>query len=97
MKYVSRDKLVKMIKATNGSIFSVLFSKTRSNGELRRMNCMLNCKKHLVGTGKAAPESAQLITVYDLTNKGYRSIAIEGLVQAQIGKEVYEVTDVATV
>jgi hypothetical protein len=93
MNYVTRAELIEKIKATNGAIFSVLFLKSRSNNEPRRMNCMLNVKKHLTGTGKAAPESAKVITVYDLVNKGYRSIAHEGLIQAQIGKEVYEVRE----
>jgi len=93
MNYVSRAELIEKIKSTNGAIFSVLFLKSRSNNEPRRMNCMLNVKKHLTGTGKAAPESAKVITVYDLQNKGYRSIAHEGLIQAQIGKEVYEVRE----
>lgn len=95
MQYVTRDELINKIKATNGSIFSVLFRKSRSNDELRRMNCMLNVKKHLTGTGKAVSAEAKVITVYDLVNKGYRSIAHEGLIQAQIGKEVYEVRELA--
>lgn len=96
MQYVSREELINKIKATNGAIFSVLFQKTRSDNALRRMNCMLNVKKHLTGTGKAAPASAKVITVYDLTNKGYRSIAHEGLIQAQINGEIYEVRELAT-
>ena len=93
MQYVSRAELISKIQATNGSIFSVLFLKSRSNNEPRRMNCMLNVTKHLTGTGKAASPAAKVITVYDLANKGYRSIAHEGLIQAQINGEVYEVRE----
>lgn len=93
MKYVTRQELIKKIHETNGAIFSVLFLKSRSTNEPRRMNCMLNVKKHLTGTGKAASPAAKVITVYDLANKGYRSIAHEGLIQAQINGEVYEVKE----
>ena len=91
MEYVTRTQLVEKIKSTNGSIFGVLFEKTRSNGELRRMNCMLNVKKHLTGTGKAVSAAAKVITVYDLVKKGYRSIPHEGILEATINGEVYKV------
>lgn len=96
MHYVTRNELISKIQATNGAIFSVLFLKSRSTNEPRRMNCMLNVKKHITGTGKAAPASAKVITVYDLANRGYRSIAHEGLIQAQINGEVYEVRELVS-
>ena len=93
MKFVSRAKLVDLIKETNGSIFSVMYSATRSDGHMRRVNCRLNVQKYLTGTGKAALESAKVITVYDLGKAGYRSLAHEGLVQATIANEIYEVKE----
>ena len=93
MKFVSRAKLIELIKATNGGIFSVLYTAVRSDGHVRRLNCRLGVTKHLTGTGKAAPESAKVITVYDIAKKNYRSLGLEGLLQATIANEVYEVKE----
>jgi hypothetical protein len=91
MRHVTREQLVQLIKETNGSIFTVLYEKVRSNGEIRKVNCRLNVTKHLKGTGKAASPEAQVITVYDLQKQGYRSLGIEGLIEAQIHGEVYKI------
>lgn len=93
MKFVSRAKLIELIKETNGSIMSILYTSTRSDGHVRRLNCMLNVKKHLTGTGKAASPKAKVITVYDLGKKNYRSLANEGIIQATIANEVYEIKE----
>jgi hypothetical protein len=95
MKIVSRDQMIQKIKATNGQIMSILYRSARGDNHVRRLNCQTNVKKHLVGTGKAAPESAKVITVYDLVVKNYRSLAFEGIIQAQINGEVYEVREPA--
>ena len=93
MKYVTRDQMIQKVRATNGQIMSILYRAARGDNHVRRLNCQTNVKKHLVGTGKAAPESARVITVYDLVVKNYRSLAFEGIIQAQIGGEVYEVKE----
>lgn len=93
MKFVTREQMIQKIKATNGQIMSILYRSARSDNHVRRLNCQTNVKKYLTGRGKAAPESAKLITVYDLANKGYRSIAHEGIIQAQINGEVFEVRE----
>lgn len=97
MKFVTRDQMIQKIKATNGRIMSILYRSARSDNHVRRLNCMLNVRKHLVGTGKAAPESAKVVTVYDLTNQNYRSLAFEGIIQATISGIMYEVKEPATV
>lgn len=91
MKFITRDKLVEMIKATNGSIFTVLYEKVRSNGETRLINCRLYVKKYLNGNGKAASAAAQVITVYDMKKRGYRSLGFEGILEATITKVVYKI------
>jgi hypothetical protein len=93
MKLITRDQMIQKIKATNGQIMSILYRSARGDNHVRRINCMLNCKKHLVGTGKAAPESTQVVTVYDMQKKSYRSLAFEGVIQAEIGKVTYEVRE----
>ena len=97
MKYLTREQMIQKIKATNGQIMSILYRSARSDNHVRRLNCMLNVRKHLVGTGKAAPESAKVVTVYDLTNQNYRSLAFEGIIQATISGTMYEVKEPATV
>lgn len=93
MKYLTREQMIQKIKATNGQIMSILYRSARSDNHVRRLNCMLNVRKHLVGTGKAAPESAKVVTVYDLTNQNYRSLAFEGIIQATISGIMYEVKE----
>ena len=93
MKIVTRDQMIAKIRSTNGQIMSILYRSARSDNHVRRLNCMLNVRKHLVGNGKAALESAKVIIVYDLTNKNYRSLAFEGIIQATISGVVYEVRE----
>ena len=95
MKYVTREQMIEKIRATNGQIMSVLYRSARSDNHVRRLNCQTNVKKYLNGRGKAAPESAKLITVYDLGEKNYRSLAFEGIIQATISGEMYEVRELA--
>lgn len=93
MKKITRDQMIQKIKATNGQIMSILYRSARGDNHVRRLNCKTNVKKHLVGTGKAAPESAKVITVYDLVVEDYRSLAFEGIIQATISGVVYEVRE----
>lgn len=97
MKFITRNQMVEKIKATNGQIMSILYRSARGDNHVRRLNCKTNVTKYLTGTGKAAPASAKVITVYDLVVKNYRSLAFEGIIQAQINGEVYEVKEPATV
>ncbi len=63
----------------DGQIFSVEFIK-RTDGSLRRMVCRLGVKKHLKG-GTAAYDAKEhnLLTVFDMENRGYRSIPVEAV------------------
>jgi len=64
-----------------GRFFTVKFIK-RSNNQKRVMNCRLGVQKHLRGGEKSYSDSEkQLVTVYDLQAKGYRAIALEGLLE----------------
>lgn len=93
MKKITRDQMIQKIKATNGSIFSVLYEKVRSNGEIRKLNCRLGVHKFLTGTGKGASPEAKVVVVYDLQKAGYRSLAFEGVLECQISGEAYKVRD----
>jgi len=93
MQYVSRSKLVELIKETKGAFFSLYFRKRTpdSNGihQIRRMNCSTSVAKHV--KGKPVSASAKLIVVTDMEHHGIRSIPHEGILEATIGGEVYKV------
>ena len=93
MKTVSRNVVVDAIKATNGQMFTVVFKK-RSDGTIRRMNCRLGVKKYLKG-GKSTTQGANVLTVFDVTKGGYRSIPIEGIIQVRCNGTTFEVKDLS--
>lgn len=55
-------------------IFTVTFEK--KDGTLRVLNGRLDVKKHLKGGSKGYDKS-NLLTVYDLKNKGYRTVNLD--------------------
>lgn len=57
-------------------IFSAVF--TKKNGEKRKIHARLNVKKHLKG-GSKGYEKENLLTVFDLLKREYRTINIETL------------------
>jgi hypothetical protein len=56
--------------------FTVVFRK--KDGTLRTMNARLGVKKHLKG-GKKLYDKANLVTVYDITKKGYRTVNLDSV------------------
>lgn len=91
VKYVSRTEAVDLIKNSDGKFMTVLFTK-RTTGELRRMNCRTEVKKHLKGGDSTHTPAHKLVTVYDIPSKGYRSIPQEGILEVTIGGAVYKVS-----
>ncbi len=76
-------------KAETGKIFSISFIK-RTTGELRMMTARLGVKKFLKGGELAySPAKKQLLTVFDMSAKGYRSIPYEGIKQVSIEGQSY--------
>ena len=71
-----------------GTIFSAQF--TKKDGTTRKMLARLGVKKHLKGGTKPFnDEDYNLLTVYDLQKKAYRSINISTLKKLKIrGKEI---------
>ena len=73
----------------DGGIFSVEFIK-RSNGQLRKMVCRLGVKKHLKGGQKAYSTKAHnLLTVFDMENKGYRSIPVDAIQRISVNGQTF--------
>lgn len=68
-----------VVNIPRGQIFSVLFIK-RTNGEARKMVCRRGVRKHAQGGGRAYnPRQHQLLLVYDMQKKAYRTIPLEGI------------------
>ena len=90
-KAIKLAEAAEMIRSSNGAIFGVDFVK-RTTGEVRKMTARLGVKKHLKG-GEAAYDAAakDLIFVYDVAAKGYRSIALDAIKAVRFGGEKYEV------
>lgn len=64
---------------SDGSIFSVEFVR-RTDGKRRKMICRMGVTKHLRGGKKAYnPAAHDLLTVFDMENKGYRSIPVDAI------------------
>ena len=90
-KAIKLAEAAEMIRSSNGAIFGVDFVK-RTTGEVRKMTARLGVKKHLKG-GEAAYDAAakDLIFVYDVAAKGYRSIALDAIKAVRFGGEKYQV------
>jgi hypothetical protein len=92
MKKINRDKVLELIKSSNGQVFSTVFVK--KDGTERSMTCRLGVKKHLTGLGmKYEPVKMGLLPVYDMHSKGYRMINLKTVKALQIDKEFYLVGD----
>lgn len=72
MKHISASrKMAQMIEQSSGKMVSVEF--TKKDGTLRTLNGRLGVTKHLNG-GTRTTDPSQYICIYDVKNKGYRSI-----------------------
>ena len=90
MKLINQLQALDKIKATNGKVFSVIFLK--KDGTNRHMNCRLGVTKYVNGKGlKYDPKDYNLITVFDMTAKGYRMINLETIKTLQIKGEIFTV------
>jgi hypothetical protein len=79
-----------LIKSAKGRIFSATFVK--KNGEVRRMSARTGVKRYVTGTGmKYKPSDYDLVTVFDMQKKLYRSINIGSLMSLTVNGTRYEV------
>lgn len=92
----TKQKVRKVIEATNGRFFRVFFTK-RTNGELRSMTCRTGVKKFINGKGmKFDPANKDLISVWDphkwnpeTGDTGYRFINLRTVAKIKVdGKEI---------
>ena len=89
MNQISKEQAVTMIQDTRGKFFGVEFTKKNSD-EVREMNARIGVSKYVTGEGlKFDPVSKGLIPVYDVINKGYRMINVNGLMRLRTNGETY--------
>ncbi len=69
------------INQTQGKFFTINYRK--ADGTTRKMLARTGVKKGLLGTGKSTP--SHLVSVYDVVNKGYRSINPENVLSFKCG------------
>ena len=70
----------------NGKIFSVLFIK-RSDGTERKMVARTGVKKGVTGRGSSYdPESKNLLTVFDMQKRAFRTIPVENILEVRAKK-----------
>ena len=88
MKTINRTRAKELIKESKGKIFAATFTKV--DGSHRLMNARL--KKYISKTGRKAPYKAEdynLIPIYDMKSKGWRSLNINTLITLSINKTKY--------
>ena len=88
MKTINKHKAKELIKNSKGLIFAATF--TKKDGTHRLMNARL--KKYISKTGRKAPYKAEdynLIPIYDMKLKGWRSLNLNTLLNLSINKTKY--------
>lgn len=90
MNIITIENAAKLIKSTNGRIFSASFVK--KDGSSREMTCRLGVKKHLKG-GELAydPSEYDLMTVFDLQKNQYRMINLDTITSITVDGIFYSV------
>jgi hypothetical protein len=79
-----------LIRSAKGKIFSATFVK--KNGDIRIMTARTGVRKDLKGVGlKYNPTDHDLITIFDMNKRQYRSIKIGSLLNIRIKGILYNV------
>jgi len=85
---ITSTRAKELIKESKGKIFAATF--TKKDGSHRLMNARL--KKYISKTGRKAPYKAEnydLIPIYDMKSKGWRSLNLKTLITLSINKNKY--------
>lgn len=81
---MTSKELGELLRADTGQFFSVEFVK-RTTGELRFMNCRTGVRKYVKGVGASYDfKEKNLVCVYDMVNKGYRTIPLENVLRVKL-------------
>ena len=89
-KKIPTENAMKLIKSTNGQIFTAEFEK--KDGTIRAMNCRLGVTKHLKGGEMAYdPKEYDLLPVFDVQKNDYRMINMSTLRRVTVEGQTYAV------
>src|SRR5437660_1511688 len=89
MNELTPDQAWAFIKATKGRLFGALFIE-RTTGQEREMSARTGVTKYLKGgTLSYNPDDYYLVSVYDVVEKGYRMIPIDGLLEIRYASKVW--------
>lgn len=90
---MKRSEVFSTLRKQGGKIFGVRFVK-RTTGEIRDMQARMGVTKHLAGGEPSYDrEAKQLLCVFDMAKKSYRSIPVEGVLSLTVDGIHYGVTD----
>lgn len=87
LKALMTSALIKAIK--NGQIFSVTFRK--KDNSIRTLVGRKGVKKHLRGGESKIKKHENLVSVYDLQAKGYRSFDVNRVISLRAGGVEYSI------
>ena len=87
---ISKEQAKDIIYNHKGKIFGATFVK--KDGSIRNMNCRTGVAKYLKG-GMKLYSYGNLICVYDLNKKGYRTININTLKSLRIKGNKYNISN----
>jgi len=74
----------------SGKIFSVKFRKRTDPDTIRHMVCRFDVSKGIKGKERLfEPNDRGLIGVWDIQNRGYRFISVEGIIEIRVAGESY--------
>ena len=73
------------IESTRGKFFTVNFVK--KDGSVRKMLARTGVKKGLVGAGRVRPLANNLVCVWDVQSKGYRTINCDSVLDFKCGNK----------
>ena len=76
-----------MIYGLHGRMFGATFFK--KDGSVRKMNCRTGVAKYIKGGGKPLYSYDNLVRVYDIKKKGYRTINIDTLWSLRMNRDTY--------
>ena len=78
------NKLDQVIENSNGRMLTVVFIK--ADGTERVLNGRVGVSKYVKGTGKVVND--KYLTIYDVKNKGYRSVNKETIIEVRANKQI---------
>ena len=85
---IKKNVAKKMIYNLQGKVFGATFVK--KDGSIRNINCRTGVAKYLKG-GEKRYDYDNLLCVYDMQSRGYRTINIDTLMQLRTGGNTYHV------